>query len=146
MSLSISTPRALAIIYPERRAAHGGEHASVRVDRHNQGSWTSFRIGPMCSWRVTCSGIRSRGSEDRHAPDTMVVFGRPKGYRGSYRQWEEEGSRPRSSSSPVPGNRPGDDRKFSSTSMVVQDTTFTIPMNVELSGYQRTGKELVEIG
>lgn len=24
------------------------------------------------------------------APDTMVVFGRPKGDRGSYRQWEEE--------------------------------------------------------
>ncbi|WP_235678371.1 Uma2 family endonuclease [Cylindrospermopsis curvispora] len=24
------------------------------------------------------------------APDTMVVFGRPKGYRGSYRQWEED--------------------------------------------------------
>jgi Uma2 family endonuclease len=23
------------------------------------------------------------------APDTMVVFGRPKGYRGSYKQWEE---------------------------------------------------------
>ncbi|WP_211941779.1 Uma2 family endonuclease [Cylindrospermopsis raciborskii G7] len=23
------------------------------------------------------------------APDTMVVFGRPKGHRGSYRQWEE---------------------------------------------------------
>ena len=25
----------------------------------------------------------------RVAPDVMVVFGRPKGYRGSYRQWEE---------------------------------------------------------
>jgi len=24
------------------------------------------------------------------APDTMVVFGRPKGYRGSYKQWEED--------------------------------------------------------
>jgi len=24
------------------------------------------------------------------APDALVVFGRPKGYRGSYRQWEEE--------------------------------------------------------
>jgi Uma2 family endonuclease len=24
------------------------------------------------------------------APDTMVVFGRPKGYRGSYRQWRED--------------------------------------------------------
>jgi len=28
--------------------------------------------------------------EIRVAPDAMVVFGRPKGDRGSYRQWEEE--------------------------------------------------------
>ncbi len=32
---------------------------------------------------------------DRHetepvAPDVMIVFGRPKGYRGSYKQWEED--------------------------------------------------------
>jgi Uma2 family endonuclease len=27
----------------------------------------------------------------RTAPDAMVVFGRPKGYRGSYQQWEEGG-------------------------------------------------------
>jgi Uma2 family endonuclease len=27
--------------------------------------------------------------EIRVAPDVMVVFGRPKGYRGSYRQWQE---------------------------------------------------------
>ncbi len=26
----------------------------------------------------------------RYAPDTLVAFGRPKGYRGSYKQWEEE--------------------------------------------------------
>jgi Uma2 family endonuclease len=26
----------------------------------------------------------------RQAPDTFVVFGRPKGYRGSYLQWEED--------------------------------------------------------
>jgi hypothetical protein len=26
----------------------------------------------------------------RYAPDTMVIFGRPKGDRGSYRQWEED--------------------------------------------------------
>jgi len=24
------------------------------------------------------------------APDVMVVFGRPKGYRGSYQQWNED--------------------------------------------------------
>jgi Uma2 family endonuclease len=29
--------------------------------------------------------------EVANAPDVMVVFGRPKGDRGSYRQWEEEG-------------------------------------------------------
>ncbi|MEM7370557.1 MAG: Uma2 family endonuclease [Bacteroidota bacterium] len=30
----------------------------------------------------------------RVAPDVMVVFGRPKGDRGSYKQWEEEGIAP----------------------------------------------------
>ncbi len=30
----------------------------------------------------------------RQAPDAMVVVGRPKGDRGSYRQWEEEGIAP----------------------------------------------------
>ncbi|MGV3723970.1 MAG: Uma2 family endonuclease [Actinomycetota bacterium] len=30
----------------------------------------------------------------RVAPDVMVAFGRPKGYRGSYRQWEEGGVPP----------------------------------------------------
>ena len=30
----------------------------------------------------------------RTAPDAMVVFGRPPGYRGSYRQWQEDGLAP----------------------------------------------------
>jgi Uma2 family endonuclease len=30
----------------------------------------------------------------RRAPDAMVVFGRPKGYRGSYRQWVEDNIAP----------------------------------------------------
>jgi Uma2 family endonuclease len=30
----------------------------------------------------------------RSAPDAMVAFGRPKGHRGSYRQWEEAGIAP----------------------------------------------------
>ena len=28
------------------------------------------------------------------APDAMVVFGRPRGYRGCYKQWEEDGMAP----------------------------------------------------
>ena len=34
------------------------------------------------------------GSETRAAPDVMVVFGRPKGHRRSYMQWEEDGIPP----------------------------------------------------
>jgi Uma2 family endonuclease len=30
----------------------------------------------------------------RAAPDALVVFGRPKGHRGSYKQWEEDGIAP----------------------------------------------------
>jgi Uma2 family endonuclease len=33
-------------------------------------------------------------NKTRRAPDAMVVFGRPKGYRGSYKQWEEDNIAP----------------------------------------------------
>lgn len=43
----------------------------------------------------------------RSAPDAMVVFGRPKGYRGSYRQWVEGGVAPQVVFEVAsPGNRP----------------------------------------
>ena len=44
----------------------------------------------------------------RTAPDTMVVFGRPPGYRGSYIQWQEGGIAPQVVFEVLsPGNRPG---------------------------------------
>ncbi|MHB1560755.1 MAG: Uma2 family endonuclease [Isosphaeraceae bacterium] len=50
----------------------------------------------------------------RMAPDALVAFGRPKGYRGSYRQWEEGGIAPQVVFEVLsPGNRPGElGRKF----------------------------------
>ncbi len=50
----------------------------------------------------------------RTAPDVMVVFGRPKGYRGSYQQWKEEGIAPQVVFEVLsPGNRAGEmERKF----------------------------------
>ncbi len=43
----------------------------------------------------------------RRAPDAMVVFGRPKGYRGSYKQWVENGVAPQVVFEVLsPGNRP----------------------------------------
>jgi Uma2 family endonuclease len=44
----------------------------------------------------------------RQAPDVLTVFGRPKGDRGSYRQWEEGGIAPQVIFEILsPGNRPG---------------------------------------
>src|SRR6478752_1020481 len=50
----------------------------------------------------------------RTAPDVYVVFGRPKGDRGSYRQWEEENVPPQVVFEVLsPGNRAGEmTRKF----------------------------------
>lgn len=47
-----------------------------------------FVAGDLCWYPV-------EGRPDiRMAPDVMIVFGRPKGDRGSYKQWEEEGIAP----------------------------------------------------
>jgi Uma2 family endonuclease len=50
----------------------------------------------------------------RQAPDVYVAFGRPKGHRGSYRVWEEEGIFPQVVFEILsPGNRAGEmARKF----------------------------------
>ena len=52
--------------------------------------------------------------EIRRAPDTLVVFGRPKEHRLSYRQWEEGGIAPQVTFEVLsPGNRGGElIRKF----------------------------------
>ena len=45
-------------------------------------------------------------NKTRQAPDTMVVFGRPKGYRGSYQQWLEDNIAPQVVFEIIsPGNR-----------------------------------------
>jgi len=45
----------------------------------------------------------------RQAPDVYVAFGRPKGHRGSYRVWEEDGVFPQVVFEVLsPGNRPGE--------------------------------------
>lgn len=48
-------------------------------------------------------------NKTRQAPDTMVVFGRPKSYRGSYQQWLEENIAPQVVFEIIsPGNRLGE--------------------------------------
>ena len=70
---------------------------------------------PTSSSPAISSGIPSR-AHPRHVPGSrhFVAFGRPKGYRGSYKQWEEGNIAPRCVFEVLsPGNRkPEMDRKF----------------------------------
>jgi Uma2 family endonuclease len=81
----------------------------------------------------------------RTAPDILVVFGRHKGYRGSYQQWREGGIAPqvvfeiRS-----PGNRPGElDQKFEFYERYgVEEYYLYDPERGELSGWIRQAGSL----
>src|SRR5881398_3342302 len=78
----------------------------------------------------------------RAAPDAMVVFGRPKGYRGSYKQWEEGGIAPQVVFEVLsPGNRFAEMlRKFQFYERYgVEEYYIYDPDNVELTGYLRQG-------
>jgi Uma2 family endonuclease len=83
----------------------------------------------------------------RQAPDTMVIFGRPKGHRGSYRQWEEGGIAPQLVFEVLsPGNRPAEmERKFKFYQRYgVEEYYVYDPDHGTLQGYLRQGDELVE--
>jgi Uma2 family endonuclease len=78
--------------------------------------------------------------EVRTAPDAMVVFGRKKGYRGSYRQWEEGGIAPQVVFEVLsPGNRPDEmSRKFEFYDRHgVEEYYLYDPDAVELQGWRR---------
>jgi Uma2 family endonuclease len=76
----------------------------------------------------------------RQAPDVLVAFGRPKGYRGSYRQWEEGGIAPQVVFEVLsPGNRPGElARKFAFYEQYgVEEYYVYDPDRGELTGWLR---------
>ena len=84
----------------------------------------------------------------RTAPDAMVAIGRPKGYRGSYRQWEEAGVAPQVVFEVLsPGNRAGEMRRKLSFyhQYGVQEYYLYDPYKDGLKGYRRIGGELVAI-
>jgi len=86
----------------------------------------------------------------RTAPDTMVAFGRPKGYRGSYRQWEEGGVAPQVVFEVLsPGNRAGElSRKFGFYERYGVEEYYIYnpdPPNLELSGFVRRQDQLQEV-
>jgi hypothetical protein len=84
----------------------------------------------------------------RAAPDVMVVFGRRKGDRGSYRQWEEGGIAPQVVFEiHSPSNRPGElTRKFQFYERYgVEEYYLYDPDSGELTGWRRENGELAEV-
>ena len=84
----------------------------------------------------------------RAAPDVLVAFGRPKGYRGSYKQWEEEGIAPQVVFEvQSPGNRFDDMlRKFQFYERYgVEEYYLHDPERNVLSGWVRAGSRFREI-
>jgi Uma2 family endonuclease len=82
------------------------------------------------------------------APDTLVVFGRPKGDRGSYKQWEEGDIAPHVVFEVwSPSNRPPDlTRKLQFYDRYgVEEFYFYDPETGELTGWRRAGASLEEI-
>ena len=84
----------------------------------------------------------------RIAPDAMVAFGRPKGDRGSYKQWEENGIAPQVVFEVLsPGNRPAEmEKKLRFYERFgVQEYYLYDPDHVRIFGWQRDGDQLREI-
>ena len=84
----------------------------------------------------------------RTAPDALVAVGRPKGYRGSYKQWEEGGIAPQVVFEVwSPGNRAS--RMIQKLKFYerygVEEYYIYDPDDNELTGCRRIGDELVEI-
>jgi Uma2 family endonuclease len=84
----------------------------------------------------------------RQAPDVLVVFGRPKGFRSSYLQWREGGIAPQVVFEILsPGNSQMEmTRKFQFYELYgVEEYYLYDPADHSLDGYQREGSLLVPI-
>jgi Uma2 family endonuclease len=83
----------------------------------------------------------------RQAPDAFVAFGRPKGYRGSFKQWEEAGIAPQVVFEILaPGNRLDEIRKFRFYEKYgVEEYYIYDPDSGGLQGWRRADGGLEEI-
>ncbi|HEV3440346.1 MAG TPA: Uma2 family endonuclease [Gemmata sp.] len=83
------------VVYPE-------SDGKPRADNTLQWDWMVKIVGELremlAGQNVFVAGhlfwYPVKGSSTAQAPDALVVFGRPPGYRGSYKQWEEDGIAP----------------------------------------------------
>ncbi|HYH63407.1 MAG TPA: Uma2 family endonuclease [Urbifossiella sp.] len=93
--MSTPAPAAEPLVYPD-------SDGQPTADNTLQWDWMVKIVGELrelfAGQQVFVAGdllwYPTEGSLDRQAPDALVAFGRPPGYRGSYKQWEESGVAP----------------------------------------------------
>ena len=87
-------------------------------------------------------------NKTRIAPDVMVAFGRPKGERGSYRQWVEDGIAPQVVFEVLsPGNRTGamNVKRLAYERFGVEEYYIYDPDRPDIQGYRRINDRLTPI-
>ncbi len=151
--MSISTPSVprSQIIYPDRDGKPMAENTlqfqwivttKEGLDRVYRDRPDVFVAGDLLWYPV------EGHPEICQAPDALVAFGRPKGYRGSYKQWEENGIAPQAVFEILsPNNRvPEMERKFRFYERYgVEEYYIYDPDEVELFGRRRANRGLETI-
>ncbi len=151
MSISTSLPAKSRIIYPE----DDGEPMSENTVQFRwivtvkEGLERVFRDRPevFVAGDLLWYPVENR-PEIRQAPDAMVVFGRSKGDRGSYMQWQEGGIAPQVVFEILsPGNRLGKmAKKFDFYQRHgVEEYYIYDPETYDLVGWERSGDKLEAI-
>jgi Uma2 family endonuclease len=151
MSVSTPSPARSGIVYPDSDGKPMAENTlqfewivtiKEGLERAFADRADIFVAGDLLWYPV-------EGSPDiSAAPDAMVAIGRPKGYRGSYKQWEEDGIAPQVVFEVLsPNNRFGEMyRKLKFYEQFGVDEYYLYdPDHHELEGWRRAGDELQEI-
>ena len=148
---TVTSPRAAVILYPEDDGQPMAENSLQFqwIVTIKEGLDALFRNDPDVFVAGDMLWYPVEGEPKiRIAPDAMVVFGRPKGHRGSYRQWEEAGIAPQVVFEVLsPGKRYGEMiRKYEFYKQYgVEEIYFYDPDRGTLEGWRRSEEGLIEI-
>ncbi len=149
--MSTPTLERRKIVYPDSDGQPMAENTLhfEWIVRFKEGAETLFRDDPNVFVAGDLLWYPVEGNNElRAAPDGMVVFGRPKGTRGSYLQWEENDVAPQVVMEfQSPGNRFGQMlRKFHFYEEYgVEEYYLYDPFQNTLEGWVRKGSRLVPI-
>jgi Uma2 family endonuclease len=151
MSVSIPSPPRIGVIYPDSDGQPMADNTlQFRwIVTIKEGLETLFMDRPDVFVAGDLLWYPVEGDpKTRIAPDALVAFGRPKGDRGSYKQWEEGGIAPQVVFEVLsPGNRPPEmqNKLRCYERFGVQEYYLYDPDHVRIFGWLREGDELREI-